>query len=620
MAIQLVVTGACNFGFDWWYLFGTYGPLILPNQPVGYKYQYRYRDSSTGAKSVPGPLTRYELFPIRESVIITPATTNQAGVDEIDNYRIGGTITTSPLYVASCENIPSNPQVCIDTLPDLFVLEVNQPPDLTALQPWPTLIGPLQGTCTVVGTTVTWVSGDKFPLNMLSNTIIQLNGKAYLTQGNPASDTQLSLTQDAGYLASANFLIASPTLAGTALPFAFGPLEGPFAPVVFALGDNLNGGTLYFSNFSDADSASDANTLEFGTPGHDLVSGDVWNGMAFAGSREAVYAIRFSYLTTIGASNNNSFQWTLINSPSGMWSRWACCATPIGVAFLGRDGIYIATEGGAVSISDGELYPLFPHDGQAAGPTTIGDNIILPVDMTDLTHLVMTYCDESIRFCYKYTGGNFNTLIYEIYKKRWLLNNYSNAILRHYLVEPSAEKPNDQEILMLAFDNHIMLSGGDEDDLKPINSLILTPAMDGGDDRTQKLYVDGMFDVDGNGPFTVEALGTDGQYKIVLSDPIQVAAFRKQYLVNLVTGQESTPCGGGGTVIWQLTSTPPDGVRTQFSFSEEPNFCSWNGLNQFKDKGFTLSQSSGSWLVEFIGEGGAVLTPGIGDDIRAEIS
>ncbi len=507
ITLQMTSTGACNYGFDWAYFFGTYGQVIQPNSPVGVVYQSRYRDSTTGVHSVPGPQTRYELFPLREGVIITPQVGFAAGVDSLDIYRQGGLIL-SPLYVGTVNNTISPPNSFTDGLPDLAVLEANQPPDLTALQPWPILGLPLKGQVSVAGTSVLLLSGDQFPAALLSNSVILINGVAFLTMGQPTDGFHLQLTQDAGAQNNVTYQIASPTLAGQTLPFAFGPMEGPFAPVVFGLGDPINGGLLYFTNFGDVDSASDANTLELCAPSSDLVSGACWNSLAFAGNRDSIFCIRYSYLTAVAAGGSNVYQWARVSgAASGMWSRWACCACPIGVAYLGRDGIYITTDGESVNITDEKLYPLFPHDGEEAKSVTFGDSVILPVDMTLLAYLRLSYCDESLRFSYRDTGGNFNTLEYNIYKKRWSINNYHANITYHYLVEAAAEGPNTQDILMLAItpDNSIKLAGGDKDGVADINSILLSPSMDQDDERTQKLYVDTMTMADGTGALAMAA-------------------------------------------------------------------------------------------------------------------
>ena len=504
--VGLTITGTCTYGFDCLYFFGTYGQVVQPNAPNGTAYQYRYRDSSTNVASVPGPLTRYQLNPLRESVIITPTPTTQAGVDTCDIYRIGGTID-SPLYTVSCPNAVG--ASVTDGLPDTPVLETDQPPDLTVIQPWPLLLPPITGTCKTVGTSVLIESSSSpIPPNLIGDTAIIINGTAYLTYGQPRSPSYLEITLDAGFQDGVTFEIGSPTTAGQPLPVAFGPLEGPFAPVVFALGDLNNAGTLYFSNLSDADSANTTNTLELCPSSEPLVSGEVWSGMAFAGSRQNMYCVRYSYLTQIGASNNTTYQQFRINTPSGIWSKWAICRTPIGIAYLGRDGIYITTDTKGDNISDEDLYPLFPHDGSPALSVVWGNDssIILPVDMALLDKLRLTYCDEAIRFAYVDVGGNENTLIFEIYKNRWFLNNYADAINLHYMVEQEVNQPNTQQLLMMSLSaKAFMLAGGDTDNGRDITTLVLTPSADGGDERAQKLYVDTMTQADGNGTIEMVA-------------------------------------------------------------------------------------------------------------------
>lgn len=508
IAIQMTSSGACSYGFDWWYFFGTYGPTIQPNSPTGLIYYTANRDSSTGAHSVPGPGNRQALFPLREGVIITPVYSTQAGVDSNDIYRLGGAVT-SPLYVATTPNSGTY----LDSLPDSSILETNQPPDLTALQPWPLLQAPWSGTCSVVGTSIQILTGSLLGPTLEDATAILINGQTFLTYGLPIDLTHIQLTQDAGTFSSVSFLISSPTITGQPLPFAFGALEGPFAPVVFALGDPVNGGLLYYSNYSDADSANDSNTLEVTSPSNNLVSGAVWKGIAFCGSREEIFTIQYSYLATIGAAASNQFQWRKLNAQSGIWSRWACCACPVGVAFLGTDGIYLTTDSQCVNITDEELYPLFPHDGQPATAVTYGNNVILPVDMTALQYLRLSYCDETLRFSYPDIDGNWNTLEYQIYHKRWFLNNYADAINFHYLVENSQSLPNQQEILQLSVGptNQIMLAGGNTDNGAIINSIVLTPSDDGKDERAQKLYVDSMIMFGGTGTLSVAATYNSAQ-------------------------------------------------------------------------------------------------------------
>ncbi len=498
-AIQVSVsmTNACSYGFDAWYVFGTYGPTIQPNSPAGLLYTCRYRDSTTNAASVPGPAARYELFPLREAVIVTPPVSTQPGVDSADIYRQGGAVTTFG-YAGTTPNDGSS---YTDALPD-SVVAAQPTPDLTVIEPWPILDLPWSSVVNVIGTTVELVSGTSFNPALLGETVVLINGVAYQTFGRPQSASFLELILSAGNLTGATMVVASPTLAGQPLPVAFGPLEGPFAPVVFALGDPRNAGTLYYCNSANADGAASGNTIELCAPSEPLIGGEVWNGLAFAGSRDNLFLVRYSYLATVGVQTGGPvvYQFNRIPAPSGVWSRWAICRGPDGVYYLGRDGIYKATESGAVSITDEVLYPLFPHDGEPASPVNVGDNIILPVDMSLTANLRMSCCDFDIYFNYIDTGGNRVTLRYEIAKKRWFLHFYHNFVQAHYLVEAEANDPAAQQLLLLPADqNKVYLSGGNTDDGQVIETIVLTPSIDGGDERAQKLYVDVMTDLDNGG-------------------------------------------------------------------------------------------------------------------------
>jgi hypothetical protein len=80
-----------------------------------------------------------------------------------------------------------------------------------------------------------------------------------------------------------------------------------------------------------------------------------------------------------------------------------------------------------------------------------------------------------------------------------------------------------------------------------------------------------------------------------------------------------TTVGGGSSVNWILTSTPPDGVRTSFDFNTKPKYISWNGLNQFETTGYTVTFSAGKWHVVFHDVNNVTLTPDTGDDIREAV-
>ena len=531
-AIQLglvVNSNSTTFGFDGWYMFGTYGPSVTANAPLGLFYASRNRDSATGVASLPGPVTRYSLFPISEQIIVTPNNAYYTIADTADIYRLGNTISQLT-YVGSVPEASSQGSF-VDNLPDVSV-DGNPVIDLTLVQPWPILDVAWSGTVNVVGTTVTKATGTAFNTALIANSVILINGTAYLTFGQPRSSSLLEIQASGGNQTGVSFLVASPTLAGQPLPYAFGPLEGPFSPVTFGLGDPKNPGTVYFTNPSNADAASDLNTLEVCAPSEPLISGEVWNGMCFVGSRSNIYLLRYSYLATIGASSNLSYQFTRLPSPSGMWSAWTCVRGPDGIYFLGRDGIYKCNDTGAVNITDERLYPLFPHDGAPA----LGAPNIPPVDMTQITSMRLSCCDFDLYFDCIDTSSNAVTWRYEIEKKRWFLHYYGDGtgIAQHYLVETSLASPSQQIILLSLGLGLVYNSGGNTDAGTAITSQVTTPALDAGDERAQKLYVDIMADADGTGTLNAQ-LYYNNQVTTGSLTALTIAGTRIQSLVNIAS-------------------------------------------------------------------------------------
>lgn len=125
-----------------------------------------------------------------------------------------------------------------------------------------------------------------------------------------------------------------------------------------------------------------------------------------------------------------------------------------------------------------------------------------------------------------------------------------------------------------------------------------------------------------------QQLAENNLYKIIQSNvtndqrPVRRKAYRSSKDFYGPEGV-STPIGftGGTTVaaVWVPTSTPPDGIRTGFLFTSLPKWVSWNGINQFSGAGYTITVSSGGYTITFIDVYGNILTPGVTDDIRAQI-
>jgi len=503
-AIELTCIDEVNCTVSSYWLGGTYGPDTDPGNPVGIMYRYRYRDSTTGASSIPGPAIRYNLYPLRQGIYCQPTLSSDTQVDTIDFERFDPNLQAegqAPIwkYVGSCPNTVGT--FLFDQYTVAYIAS-NPPLDTTNIVPFAVEGPPLKGVVNVVGTSVEWVSGDQFPTNLLQNTIVLINGVAYQTFGTPAA-TRLELTQSGGTIANAAFEIQSPTLFGTPLPIIFGPLSGSSASFTFGLGDKYNPGRLYWMNGNNNDGASDANYIEVTSPSEPLVSGCVWNNYVFVASRDRLFSVQPSF------NQPNQFTALELPSPSGVWSSWGMQAGIDGVYYLGRDGVYRATPyyGGQLLTKD--LYPIFPH----AGIPGVATNGIAPPNMALDARLRIGIADSDIYFDYVDTNGVNQTLrsaptaqngSYSPQQSTgWFPYTYGHGVEFHYWEEsPPDTTP---RLIMGTVDGYLACDGVGSDDIDvPITCTVLTPSLTADDSRAQKLYVDYMNDFQGSLTSTIK--------------------------------------------------------------------------------------------------------------------
>lgn len=116
---------------------------------------------------------------------------------------------------------------------------------------------------------------------------------------------------------------------------------------------------------------------------------------------------------------------------------------------------------------------------------------------------------------------------------RWFPHVYADPVITHYLVEPNAAFPNDQELFMLA-GGAILQSGGNTDAGADIVVIAEPGSIDNGDERAQKLYVDAMTEADQVGPISAQIRFNNSQQTgpTLLMNP---AGPRQQFLENIAS-------------------------------------------------------------------------------------
>ena len=547
IGIEITVSATTIIDCSSWWLGGGHGPDVLPGSPVGIYYRYRYRDSRTGARSVPGPATRYGIFPLRQRILVGGlVNSSDAQVDVIDVERLDPLLQSPAPAAAKWTYVGTVSSAVASLADDLIALSIAANPALetNVLQPFPILVPPISGTVTVTGTTVVRTAGDNFPTDLVAGTVILINDTAYQTYGQPTSASRLELAESAGAQTAVSYRIGSPLRVGRPLPVLFGALEGPTAGFMFALGDTSNPGNLYWTNGNDPDSAADTNFIEVSSPSDPLIGGAVWQTYVFVATRDRWWLIQPTF------DQPNLFTPLQLPSPSGLWSRWGWAAGIDGVYFWGRDGFYRLTPYEGAKYISGDLWPLFPHDGQP-GVTVNG---YIPPDMTVLARLRVSVGDGDVYFDYQDINSNLRTFRYvppspaspapdEEGLGGYFPHIYAHPVTLHYWEEiPDTSTSSTLLLLECTNNGRVMQSGGTQDLISTITCRAQTPYLNQGDARPNKLYSDQWFILNSagsNSGFTITLLGNIGKRAITLKPATVVGVndlLRGNYLLDINSG------------------------------------------------------------------------------------
>lgn len=500
--------------YDTLHVSGGYGPDV---GSLGNSYHYRqsYRSSATGAVSNPGPASRTGMNPRRQRVHLVGVQSPDPQVDLVDWWRIGGGLTTWT-YDGTTLNAP--PPVFEDVYGDQAI-DGGKTLETDNFQPWPSTDLPRVGTCKVAGNLLQRLTGDFFNVLWAEGSQVIVNGRVYTLYGPPISASLAYLNENAGSSASAAFTVPSATLLSQVQPVLFG---GPIGGVIFTFGcgDARNPGTLTWTKGNSPDTASDAATLQVTPASEPLQNGYLYDGVPFVFSTDEQYVIQPDF------ANPNQFRALITPCGRGLWARWAQAGTPYGQAFLAKDGIFLTAGGGvAKSLTDQDLYPLFPH-GDQPGVTVNG---IAPPNMANTTRLRLAFSDGWLYFDYVDLNGADHTLAFWFANNSWWFDGSSPGVTARWAEIGSLV----HEALIGGNNGTVYTIGGITDDGTTI-SCQATKVENQSDARIQKLYEDLMVELDPGGSTTVTiSLGLTNNTVTLAPVAQVVTAGRKPYYFNL---------------------------------------------------------------------------------------
>lgn len=404
--VQINSSVTLQVDVDAWWVGGTYGLNLLPDREP-YLYRARPRSTVTGTKGNPSPPMRSGVRPERQSVSLTIAQHTDSQIDVIDWFRTGGDLLDW-YYVGTSAN--SATPTFTDEYSD-EIIKFNPILEFDNYQPFPVVDTPRSGVCNVRGSTIDRVSGDTFNTSWAAGSLIEIDGVACSLYASPSSTAKLEISESLGTRTNVSFRLPSPTKLAQPMAAVWGPYGlGDAGSFVFACKE----GTLYWTKAGDPDSAPDTSSLRVTSGSEILVNGCIYDGRPYLFSDRRMYQVTPLPVESGGVT----FQVTEVAHSEGLWSTWGLTVLDR-IYFIGRNGIYASDGGRPVSITDEDLYPLFPHDG-IPGESTNG---VPAPDFSNEASLRLSGAGSYLYLDYK-NGSSYYTLTFDFRIGGWCLDQY----------------------------------------------------------------------------------------------------------------------------------------------------------------------------------------------------
>lgn len=400
-----------------------------------YRYRVRARSSVTGVRSNPSPATRYGVSPRRTSIAVTlPSAAYDSQIDTWDIFRYGGSVTSWRFIGQTASTNTSFEDNYSDA-----AAQAGEALDFDNFEPWPSIDVPFNGTLTTLTGTVAVVSTTNPNITRyLPGTLIRIasqnassGANVYTLRTRPtlisSTNYLLQFLESANTGASLLFQIPEPILARQFLPYMWGPDAGG---TIFACGDPLRAGTLYFAKNNNPDSAPDSYNIEITPPSEPLLGGEEIDGLAFVASSNRWWAL-------YPQPDNPTQRYAVVKQPfiRGLAAPYAHCNDGRSIYWVAEDGVYSSLQG---SLTDADLYNLFPHDAVKGETITYLTATLTPPDYSRAGTFRLAFNNGYLYFSYQDSSGAYVNLVCYLATMAWSVDAYAIPVSVFYSLEQQA--------------------------------------------------------------------------------------------------------------------------------------------------------------------------------------
>lgn len=495
--IRLQVDVAGNTSFQWGGLWvGGGGQPDVGNNGAPYKYQAVPLSSLTGVRGNPTPLMNYGVSPRRQPVFLPTANLNSSYDPQIDTwelYRYGGSVT-SYRFIGSTP-VGNN---FTDNVSDAAAI-AGTPVVFDNTEPWPSIDVPWSGTGTAFGNLIVSNNNTGFPATInrwLPGTIFQVGGQdAFTLRARPTSlggNSYLFQFEECIGSGNQTLFVLEPNVARQTLPYLWGPNEQGY---FFGDGDPLRPGVVQWCKGYVPDACPTAYNLDLCPPSEPLLRGYVIRGISLVPSSLRWWALYFQ------PGGNPLYSQVEVPVGKRLAAPFGGCTDGLLVYFWGDDGINATDGGAAKSLTDADLYNLFPH-GDLAGVdvTRCGMTFYAP-DYSHAASFRLAIRDGILYADYPDKTSTSRTIVCEVAKLAWSSDLYHDPITVHYAIQQPKGTltlaPALYPAIVIADENGAVWKMKDlhNDNESPIVGILGTFEWNGGDLRSNQVFGDQFVDV-----------------------------------------------------------------------------------------------------------------------------